>query len=1120
MANADGKPGPLPHPQILIRNPGQRLLPLHFYLLTIIFFKTGEPGSKPFPGFVPHKEPSGAKLNLVSPPRNVPTSPVRQILVQSAVASSSNRLSSLAESKSKPVAKITPVKRTRFRTKDRKKIVLKRRKVKRIRPKPKGITNSEEFNDINDINNDNFAVGLAPEAHRGGSLAELALATLSEEELASEEKIKISPRNRDLQIMKHPKNGSKDRKPKTTLTFPTGRLKVALKEDRTDQKSSKSISSNTNAIKLRNSLFDPRKRFKGIKKGFKDRLRNPDSEETSKLPSSFPVDQPVSPFPNFPSIVETSSNDISFTEEQRTGRVVDEDQDIPNIGFEELKLVPKKQELDLEAETFLPILRPETKGSQQQFPVLNAVPMTDVVTQQQFPATSPQQSHTVQTPVKGEPLPISQFFDYGENKIVPEAVDAFPDFPFPSVPPVPQDPIPLAPVLTQVSTESVDNFPNFPFPSVSPVPPDPVPPAPVLTQVRPGGTPVENSSPFPDIFTTPRPGVNPSSRLPTTTPQPIFQNQPNTIGVEQPKSVNPPPFTFFQPVNTVEDKKPGPAFKGRPIPAVTNIAPDAGRMNSHKETIVGDSVLGEIAYVDVDGKEKILSYKKPNSEPPPVLNPIVPAFLNQQPILHESVVHHPHPQSPHILPVVPQPEEPPLFIRHHGSTVVPRLQPTPAPAPVQPSTQPPFPDNPAPVPVSSPQPASFVHHSPSPSPITSLHHPVNHSPSPAPATGPPHPPPVHSSPSPSPPPHHPLPALQRGFPEPGVPPPIPHTFFQPSPRPVILPTFTPSPKPSFLHSSNFPKTKPRFEPHPPLRPAVPPPPYQTPFRQFQVPPHLLNTRVPALTFLPPKTPKPIKSPLHLVTTVRPTIITTSSLQHPHPHPSPVPHHPHLAPVPHHPHLNPNHPHPGAAPHVPHPHPVPSDPSLKPHPTQHPSLPEPSPLKQAKSVTPAPFVVEHYPSPSPIPLIWKPNGAVFTPKPFVHIHTTVVPIVIKSTRPPGHYSSSSRPPIPPPTPSPPFHPPPKPQQFTTPHPHFFTTPYPQTPYPPLNYIPSPSPTFHFPAQFPYNGHALPAHVHFARRRDDLDMETGASQSSSDSLTLVRPTEEQESKKESISKDEIT
>ena len=95
-----------------------------------------------------------------------------------------------------------------------------------------------------------------------------------------------------------------------------------------------------------------------------------------------------------------------------------------------------------------------------------------------------------------------------------------------------------------------------------------------------------------------------------------------------------------------------------------------------------------------------------------------------------------------------------------------------------------------------------------------------------------------------------------------------------------------------------------------------------------------------------------------------------------------------------------------------------------------------------------------------------------------------------------------------------------QQFTTPHPHFFTTPYPQTPYPPLNYIPSPSPTFHFPAQFPYNGHALPAHVHFARRRDDLDMETGASQSSSDSLTIVRPTEEQESKKESISKDEIT
>ena len=94
MANADGKPGPLPHPQILIRNPGQRLLPLHFYLLTIIFFKTGEPGSKPFPEFVPHKDQTGAKLKLAGH-RLQPV--VRQTLVQS--ASDHDKLSLLPETK-------------------------------------------------------------------------------------------------------------------------------------------------------------------------------------------------------------------------------------------------------------------------------------------------------------------------------------------------------------------------------------------------------------------------------------------------------------------------------------------------------------------------------------------------------------------------------------------------------------------------------------------------------------------------------------------------------------------------------------------------------------------------------------------------------------------------------------------------------------------------------------------------------------------------------------------------------------------------------------------------------------------------------------------------------------
>ena len=126
---------------------------------------TGEPGSKPFPGFVAHQDQSGAKLNIAS------DAPVVRQAVQQSDHNNSDDTNHL------PVKsqKISPVKRTRFRSKDKKKIVLKRRKVKRLRP-PK----------TRDKLKDDFAVGLAPEAHRGGSLAELALATLSEEELSSE----------------------------------------------------------------------------------------------------------------------------------------------------------------------------------------------------------------------------------------------------------------------------------------------------------------------------------------------------------------------------------------------------------------------------------------------------------------------------------------------------------------------------------------------------------------------------------------------------------------------------------------------------------------------------------------------------------------------------------------------------------------------------------------------------------------------------------------------------------------------------------------------------------------------------------------------------------------------
>ena len=133
-----------------------------------------------------------------------------------------------------------------------------------------------------------------------------------------------------------------------------------------------------------------------------------------------------------------------------------------------------------------------------------------------------------------------------------------------------------------------------------------------------------------------------------------------------------------------------------------------------------------------------------------------------------------------------------------------------------------------------------------------------------------------------------------------------------------------------------------------------------------------------------------------------------------------------------------------------------------HPTPAPHHPAPGPSL-------APIVVtQRYPSPSPIPHIWQPRGAVFTPKPFVHIHTSVQPVVtVTTTRAPAHYASS-----PAPTPPP---------QFTTPHPHFFTTPYPQTPYPPLGprTRPRPAPAYHLPARLPYNGHAFPAHVQLRR-----------------------------------------
>ena len=568
---------------------------------------------------------------------------------------------------------------------------------------------------------------------------------------------------------------------------------------------------------------------------------------------------------------------------------------------------------------------------------------------------------------------------------------------------------------------------------------------------------------------------------------------------EQPKTTienQPPPFTFFQPVsepiNPINDIVPvGPG----PVPGTgTNVAPDAGRMKSHKETVVGSSILGEIAYVDVDGEEKILSYKKPAP-----LEPIIPAFLAPE-----------LPQPEPLLPVVPHPEEPPLFIRHHGSTVVPRLQPTPQPQPqpVHPSTQPHF-SSP------SPQPVSFIHHEtpqstlphvnptahpaqipsktiqssnpvlplkphpaeqfpPAPTPIHPQQTFISHNPHsiveehhPNPTSFNPHPIqkelPSHPTQSPF---HHPTNKPHKPQPTPSphpvhlsTPKPIlPHHHpVSPSQRPVILPAFTPAPPPLNLHH--------HFHPHPPLRPPVPPPLYQAPFPHYSPPnhqhhPHPQHPHVPAITFLPPKVPH------QLVTTVKPVLVTTSSTSL------------------YKPHLNKHSPRPTYPTTILH-----STPTSVPI---HHSIVTSSPSR-------APIVVtERYPSPSPIPFIWKPSGVVFTPKPFVHIHTTVVPIVVRSS-PPRHTVQSSPRPSPQPRVIPQK---PVPQRFTTPHPHFFTTPYPQTPYPPVKYFPTVAP-YQLPSKYSFNGHALPAHVKFTRRQDkvhgfDIDID-----GSSNKMSIIKP-----------------
>ena len=169
----------------------------------------GEPGSKPFPGYTTSSDSFRAAL---TPLHKLPTLPADQSLKRE-VAPNSGDLQSAESSESFRVdsdGKIRPKVRTRFRSKatpvinnanrlarPRKKktgkIVLKRRKVKKLRNRPKKRPPVSEVV-RNEGVRDSFGRGggggggSAPEANRGRPLAELAFATLSREEQTEEER--------------------------------------------------------------------------------------------------------------------------------------------------------------------------------------------------------------------------------------------------------------------------------------------------------------------------------------------------------------------------------------------------------------------------------------------------------------------------------------------------------------------------------------------------------------------------------------------------------------------------------------------------------------------------------------------------------------------------------------------------------------------------------------------------------------------------------------------------------------------------------------------------------------------------------------------------------------------
>ena len=161
----------------------------------------GEPGSKPFPGYTTSSDSFRAALTpLHKLPPTLPDQNKRE------VDPNSGDLQSAESSESFHVdsdGKIRPKVRTRFRSKatpvinnanrlarPRKKktgkIVLKRRKVKKLRNRPKKRPPVSEV--VRNEGSRGGGGGSAPEANRGRPLAELAFATLSREEQSEEER--------------------------------------------------------------------------------------------------------------------------------------------------------------------------------------------------------------------------------------------------------------------------------------------------------------------------------------------------------------------------------------------------------------------------------------------------------------------------------------------------------------------------------------------------------------------------------------------------------------------------------------------------------------------------------------------------------------------------------------------------------------------------------------------------------------------------------------------------------------------------------------------------------------------------------------------------------------------